>query len=66
MFMVLTSVIGVAIVALTYFPMLFVLSNSLKTGQSIFSGDVFSLFTQFDVHNYVIASWALPGHCSTR
>ena len=36
--------------------MLFVLSNSLKTGQSIFSGDVFSLFTQFDVHNYVIAS----------
>ncbi len=56
MFAVLTSVIGIVIVALTYFPIVFVLSNSLKTGQSIFSGDVFSLFTQFDVHNYVLAS----------
>jgi ABC-type glycerol-3-phosphate transport system permease component len=56
MFGVLTAVIGIAIVALTYFPIVFVLSNSLKSGQSIFSGDVFSLFTQFDVHNYALAS----------
>ena len=32
------------------------LSNSLKTGASIFRGEVFSLFSQFDYHNYVEAA----------
>ncbi len=44
-----------SIVVLTYFPLVFVLSNSLKSGQGIFSSGVFSLFTQFDTHNYVLA-----------
>jgi multiple sugar transport system permease protein len=39
-------------VVLTYFPLVFVLSNSLKSGQSIFSSGVFSIFTQFDTANY--------------
>ena len=43
------------IIALTYFPLVFVLSNSLKSGQGIFSSGVFSLFTQFDDHNYASA-----------
>ena len=42
---------------MTYFPLVFVVSNSLKSGQSIFSGGVFSLFTQFDYQNYGTA-WA--------
>ena len=48
--------------AVTYFPMLFVLSNSLKTGSSIFSGDVFTLFTQFDVHNYYLAATGIDSY----
>jgi ABC-type glycerol-3-phosphate transport system permease component len=40
---------------MTYFPVIFVLSNSLKSGQNIFSSGVFSLFTQFDYHNYATA-----------
>ena len=47
---------GVAIVLATYFPIIFMLSNSLKTGASIFRGEVFSLFSQFDYHNYVEAA----------
>ena len=43
---------GAVIVVLTYFPIIFVVSNSLKSGQSIFSSGVFSLFTQFDYQNY--------------
>jgi len=43
------------VVVLTYFPIVFVASNSLKSGQGIFSGGVFSLFTQFDYENYVTA-----------
>jgi ABC-type glycerol-3-phosphate transport system permease component len=43
------------IVAMTYFPIVFVVSNSLKSGQNIFSSGVFSLFTQFDYQNYVTA-----------
>ena len=39
---------GLLIVVMTYFPLVFVVSNSLKSGQSIFSSGVFSLFTQFD------------------
>ena len=38
---------------MTYFPIIFVVSNSLKSGQNIFSSGVFSLFTQFDYQNYV-------------
>jgi ABC-type glycerol-3-phosphate transport system permease component len=40
---------------MTYFPIIFVVSNSLKSGPSIFSSGVFSLFTQFDYQNYVTA-----------
>src|SRR3954447_26218731 len=46
---------GAVIVVLTYFPIIFVVSNSLKTGQNIFTSGVFSLFTQFDYQNYVTA-----------
>lgn len=45
---------GLVIVVMVYFPIIFVLSNSLKTGQSIIS-NVFSLFTQFDYQNYIQA-----------
>jgi multiple sugar transport system permease protein len=50
-----TAAAGAVIVVLTYFPLVFVLSNSLKSGQGIFSSGVFSLFTQFDSANYVTA-----------
>ena len=46
---------GVFIVLMTYFPLIFVASNSLKTGGNIFTNGVFSLFNQFDFHNYAIA-----------
>src|SRR6185312_130229 len=46
---------GVLIVVMTYFPIIFVASNSLKTGNNIFTSGVFSLFTQFDYQNYVRA-----------
>jgi ABC-type glycerol-3-phosphate transport system permease component len=48
---------GAVIVLMTYFPIIFVVSNSLKTGQNIFTSGVFSLFTQFDYGNYTKA-WA--------
>jgi ABC-type glycerol-3-phosphate transport system permease component len=48
---------GAVIVAMTYFPLVFVVSNSLKSGQNIFSSGVFSLFTQFDYRNYA-AAWS--------
>ena len=48
---------GAVIVAMTYFPIIFVVSNSLKSGQAIFSSGVFSLFTQFDYQNYQ-AAWS--------
>ena len=50
-----TIVSGAVLVVLTYFPIVFVLSNSLKTGANISSGGVFALFTEFDAHNYVQA-----------
>jgi ABC-type glycerol-3-phosphate transport system permease component len=51
-----TLAAGAVIVVLTYFPLIFVLSNSLKSGQGIYGGSgVFSLFTQFDSHNYALA-----------
>jgi ABC-type glycerol-3-phosphate transport system permease component len=46
---------GALIVVMTYFPIIFVVSNSLKSGKNIFSSGVFSLFTQFDYQNYSIA-----------
>jgi ABC-type glycerol-3-phosphate transport system permease component len=56
-----TAAAGAVIVVLTYFPLVFVLSNSLKSGQGIFSSGVFSLFTQFDGGNYVTA-WSGVSH----
>jgi multiple sugar transport system permease protein len=56
-----TAAAGAVIVVLTYFPLVFVLSNSLKNGQGIFSSGVFSLFTQFDTHNYALA-WTGVSH----
>jgi ABC-type glycerol-3-phosphate transport system permease component len=50
-----TIVGGLVIAVMVYFPIIFVLSNSLKTGQGIFSSGVFSLFTQFDYQNYITA-----------
>ena len=50
-----TLACGVVLIVLTYFPIVFVLSNSLKTGANISSSGVFALFTQFDVHNYAQA-----------
>lgn len=46
---------GVLIIVMTYFPIVFVLSNSLKSGKSIFTSGVFALFSQFDYENYVSA-----------
>jgi ABC-type glycerol-3-phosphate transport system permease component len=43
------------IAVMTYFPIIFVLSNSLKSGKGIFTSGVFSLFTEFDFQNYVVA-----------
>ena len=48
---------GVLIIVMTYFPVIFVVSNSLKSGKGIFTSGVFSLFTQFDIQNYSRA-WA--------
>jgi multiple sugar transport system permease protein len=50
-----TLAAGLIIVGLTYFPIIFVLSNSLKTGESLATGGVFKLFTQFNTQNYVRA-----------
>jgi ABC-type glycerol-3-phosphate transport system permease component len=52
---------GAVIVVMTYFPIVFVLSNSLKSGKDIFSSGVFSLFTQFDYENYARA-WTGISH----
>ena len=46
---------GVVIIVMTYFPIIFVVSNSLKTGKGIFTSGVFSLFTGFDYTNYAKA-----------
>lgn len=46
---------GAVIVVMTYFPIIFVASNSLKSGKGIFSSGVFSLFTEFDYQNYLTA-----------
>jgi ABC-type glycerol-3-phosphate transport system permease component len=52
---------GALIVLMTYFPIIFVISNSLKSGQNIFSSGVFSLFTQFDTGNYARAWSGVSG-----
>jgi ABC-type glycerol-3-phosphate transport system permease component len=56
-----TVAAGAVVVVLTYFPLVFVVSNSLKSGPGIFSSGVFSLFTQFDDGNYVTA-WSGVSH----
>jgi ABC-type glycerol-3-phosphate transport system permease component len=50
-----SGVAGAVIVVMTYVPIVFVLSNSLKTGKGIFNSSVFSLFTEFDYQNYLTA-----------
>ncbi|MGC8628521.1 MAG: carbohydrate ABC transporter permease [Acidimicrobiales bacterium] len=50
-----TVTAGAVLLVMTYFPIVFVLSNSLKSGARLVTGDVFALFTQFDVQNYVNA-----------
>jgi ABC-type glycerol-3-phosphate transport system permease component len=57
----LTAAAATVIVVMTYFPIIFVLSNSLKSGRDIFSSGVFSLFTQFDYQNYATA-WSGVSH----
>jgi ABC-type glycerol-3-phosphate transport system permease component len=52
---------GALIIVMTYFPIIFVVSNSLKTGNNIFTSGVFSLFTQFDYENYVRAWSGVSG-----
>ena len=52
---------GLLIVIMTYFPIIFVVSNSLKTGNNIFTSGVFSLFTQFDTDNYIKAWSGIAG-----
>jgi ABC-type glycerol-3-phosphate transport system permease component len=54
-------VAGAAIAGMTYFPIIFVVSNSLRTGENIFTSGVFSLFTQFDYGNYVKAWSGVSG-----
>jgi ABC-type glycerol-3-phosphate transport system permease component len=54
-------VAGALIVVMTYFPIIFVVSNSLKTGENIFTSGVFSLFTQFDYENYARAWSGVSG-----
>ncbi|MGP8207152.1 MAG: carbohydrate ABC transporter permease [Acidimicrobiales bacterium] len=50
-----SRVAGLLIVAMTYFPTVFVVSNSLKSGRNLFTNGVFTLFTQFDFQNYALA-----------
>lgn len=50
-----TVVAGGLIVLMTYFPLIFVMSNSLKSGGNMFTNGVFALFNQFDLHNYAVA-----------
>ncbi len=50
-----TLVAGLLIVVMTYFPTVFVVSNSLKSGRNLFTNGVFTLFTQFDFQNYALA-----------
>jgi ABC-type glycerol-3-phosphate transport system permease component len=52
---------GALIVVMTYFPIIFVVSNSLRTGENIFTSGVFSLFTQFDYGNYARAWSGVSG-----
>jgi ABC-type glycerol-3-phosphate transport system permease component len=52
---------GAVIVVMTYFPIIFVVSNSLRTGENIFTSGVFSLFTQLDTANYAKAWSGVSG-----
>lgn len=50
-----TVIAGALLVAMTYFPLVFMLSNSLKSGVRLATGNPFSFFTQFNAQNYVNA-----------
>ena len=47
------------VVILTYFPLLLILSNSLRTASSLAHAGPYSLFTQFEVANYRMAANAV-------
>jgi ABC-type glycerol-3-phosphate transport system permease component len=50
---------AVLVIALTYFPLLLLLSNSLRSASSLAHAGPYSLFTQFDVGNYRAAADAV-------
>jgi ABC-type glycerol-3-phosphate transport system permease component len=50
---------AVAVVGLTYFPLLLLFSNSLRSASSLAHAGPFSLFTQFRVGNYRAAASAI-------
>lgn len=56
-----TVIAGLIVVAMTYFPIVFMVSNSLKSGRNIISGGVFALFTEFNFRNYVLAWNGISG-----
>lgn len=53
---------AVVLVALTYFPVIVVLSNSLKSSSELASSGPFSLFTNFRWLNYVTAFRGVEGY----
>ena len=50
---------AVLVIVLTYFPLLLILSNSLRSPSSLAHAGPFSLFTQFRVANYQEAASAI-------
>jgi ABC-type glycerol-3-phosphate transport system permease component len=50
---------AVLVVILTYFPLLLILSNSLRTASSLAHAGPYSFFTQFEVGNYRMAANAI-------
>ena len=50
---------AVLVIALTYFPLLLLLSNSLRSASSLAHAGPYSLFTQFDIGNYRAAADAI-------
>lgn len=55
---IIRTVVGasaIVVIILSYFPLLVILSNSLKSAQGLAQSGPFSLFTSFRLHNYVTA-----------
>jgi ABC-type glycerol-3-phosphate transport system permease component len=50
---------AILVIILTYFPLLLLLSNSLRTASSLAHAGPFSLFTHFDIANYRAAAGAV-------